>query len=292
MVATSALGTGVDFPGIVFVLHVDLPYGMIDFAQESGRAGRGGEVVDSVVLVEEQAVERQLARGTFGVDRAAMATFVTSSTCRRRCLGEYLDGHSLAQTCTTLPDCVACDRCGEGLRQLEEEQRRWGREWRVVKGALDEMSQGCAICWFHVEDDTYRHHVVGQCRQEVEVTEVVLDTFRRRLRYRDNSHSCHRCGLSQRYCPTGEDIHAACPWPQALVPAVYLTMGGGRATVDLLRGLGYGGEEYQGQGATWSGWTEYATWLGQRHIRRVWGELMSNAMVVMIHSILRVMPSE
>ena len=31
--ATSALGTGVDFPGVVFVLHVDIPYGMIDFAQ-------------------------------------------------------------------------------------------------------------------------------------------------------------------------------------------------------------------------------------------------------------------
>ena len=42
MAATSALGTGVDFPGIVFVLHVGMPYGMIDFAQESGRAGRAG----------------------------------------------------------------------------------------------------------------------------------------------------------------------------------------------------------------------------------------------------------
>jgi superfamily II DNA helicase RecQ len=32
IVATSALGTGVDFPGIVFTLYVDIPYGMIDFA--------------------------------------------------------------------------------------------------------------------------------------------------------------------------------------------------------------------------------------------------------------------
>ena len=32
IVATSALGTGVDFPGIVFTLHVDIPYSMIDFA--------------------------------------------------------------------------------------------------------------------------------------------------------------------------------------------------------------------------------------------------------------------
>jgi superfamily II DNA helicase RecQ len=32
MVATSSLGTGVDYPEIVRVLHVGAPYGMIDFA--------------------------------------------------------------------------------------------------------------------------------------------------------------------------------------------------------------------------------------------------------------------
>jgi superfamily II DNA helicase RecQ len=32
IIATSALGTGVDFLGIVFILHMDLPYGMIDYA--------------------------------------------------------------------------------------------------------------------------------------------------------------------------------------------------------------------------------------------------------------------
>jgi superfamily II DNA helicase RecQ len=32
IVATSALGIGVDFLGIVFTLHVDILYSMIDFA--------------------------------------------------------------------------------------------------------------------------------------------------------------------------------------------------------------------------------------------------------------------
>jgi superfamily II DNA helicase RecQ len=58
IVATSALGTGVDYPDIVYVLHVGVPYGMIDFAQESGRAGRGGEAVDSVIVAEEEEVGR------------------------------------------------------------------------------------------------------------------------------------------------------------------------------------------------------------------------------------------
>jgi superfamily II DNA helicase RecQ len=42
----------VEFPGIVFILHVGMPWSMIDYAQESGRGGRAGERVDSVVLVE------------------------------------------------------------------------------------------------------------------------------------------------------------------------------------------------------------------------------------------------
>lgn len=50
-----------DFPGIVFVLHVSMPWGMINYAQESGQAGQGGEVVDLVVVVEEDKVERRAA---------------------------------------------------------------------------------------------------------------------------------------------------------------------------------------------------------------------------------------
>ena len=68
IVATLALGTGVDFLGIVFTLHVDILYGMIDFTQELEQAGRAGEDVDSVVLVEEGKAERQLASGKAAVD--------------------------------------------------------------------------------------------------------------------------------------------------------------------------------------------------------------------------------
>ncbi|KAF9733817.1 hypothetical protein PMIN01_08226 [Paraphaeosphaeria minitans] len=39
IVATSALGTGVHFPGITFVLHVGIPWSMIDHCQERGELG-------------------------------------------------------------------------------------------------------------------------------------------------------------------------------------------------------------------------------------------------------------
>ena len=37
--ATGALGTGRDYPGIVYIVRIGVPYGMIDFAQETGRGG-------------------------------------------------------------------------------------------------------------------------------------------------------------------------------------------------------------------------------------------------------------
>jgi hypothetical protein len=37
-----------------------------------------------------------------------------------------------------------------------------------------------------------------------------------------------------------------------------------------------------------SDWGEYVRWLGLRHERRVWGELISNVMALMIELIVRI----
>ena len=66
--ATSALGTGLDFPGIVFILHVGMLWSLTDFAQESGRGGRAGERVDLVIVVEEGEVEWTMQRKAEEID--------------------------------------------------------------------------------------------------------------------------------------------------------------------------------------------------------------------------------
>ena len=58
IIATSALGTGVDYPGIVFVIHAGMPYGLIDYVQESGRADRDGNGACSVIVLEEGHLDR------------------------------------------------------------------------------------------------------------------------------------------------------------------------------------------------------------------------------------------
>ena len=91
IVATSALGTGVDFPGIMFVLHVGMPWSMIDYAQESRRGGRAGETTDSIILMEDGQVEARLAKSSGSINVHAMGLFIQGAGYRRGIISEYLD---------------------------------------------------------------------------------------------------------------------------------------------------------------------------------------------------------
>ncbi|KAH7199084.1 P-loop containing nucleoside triphosphate hydrolase protein, partial [Fusarium flagelliforme] len=53
IVATAALGTGIDVAGIVHAIHLEAPFSIIDYAQEAGRGGRAGEPVTAEIVVEE-----------------------------------------------------------------------------------------------------------------------------------------------------------------------------------------------------------------------------------------------
>jgi superfamily II DNA helicase RecQ len=56
IIATGALGTGVDVAGVTQVIHLDRPYGMTIFVQQAGRGGRGGIIGHSVVVVNLKAI--------------------------------------------------------------------------------------------------------------------------------------------------------------------------------------------------------------------------------------------
>ena len=51
LVRTSRLGAGLDYPSVRFVIHVDKPYGLMEFAQDSGRGGRGGKAAESIMVL-------------------------------------------------------------------------------------------------------------------------------------------------------------------------------------------------------------------------------------------------
>ncbi|TXB97976.1 hypothetical protein FocTR4_00016852 [Fusarium oxysporum f. sp. cubense] len=89
IVATSALGPGFDYPHIRLVIHVDAPSLLTDFSQESGRAGRDGEVAESIILLSA-AWQPQLGRPV-GADKEAMQLYLLQEYCSRGVLSQFLD---------------------------------------------------------------------------------------------------------------------------------------------------------------------------------------------------------
>ena len=127
LVATTGLGTGIDIKGIVAVIHMEQPYGMVDFIQQTGRGGRrDGEVIESVIVMEAKKVRIDEHRSDVEhFNHQAMEAFVESSICRRVMIGTFMDVGLVEQTmnCEQL-QAEMCDRCrAKHTRGLEDEER-------------------------------------------------------------------------------------------------------------------------------------------------------------------------
>ena len=284
IVATSALGTGVDFPGIVYILHVGMPWSMTDFAQASGRGGRGGERVDVVVVLGQGEVEKRMEKESDDIDVQAMGQFLIGSGCRRELMSSYLDAKGVG--CRDI-EAVGCDRCGEGEEAWLEEQQKWSQEWAVVEEAFTELREGCAICWVvgqefrTAEEEQWKGHKGMECTAWARGSGMQADQFRVKMRDRTVKNNCRRCWVSQRYCATGEGMDKRCQWPNVVVPVAFaarLTRNGIQAMGEL--------------GFTEAGDEAYAGWLGKRHRKEIWGQIFSNAMAMAIKVVLEGWRSE
>ena len=104
IVATSAMGCGIDIPDIRLVLHVGTPATMIEFAQQSGRAGRDGSASYSIVMHRTSDEKRM---------EPEMLEYVSDVTlCRRAVLDLTMDG-TIRQKCA--PSESPCDCCQRWL---------------------------------------------------------------------------------------------------------------------------------------------------------------------------------
>ena len=122
IVATSALGMGVDIPDIRCIIHMDWPRTILDYAQESGRAGRDGLRSEAIVIGQEgdagQGGDEQTAEEQKLVE-AYVGGEGVSAICRRRVLDKYLDGREGRVGCEEGEE--GCDVCRAVGEETDEE---------------------------------------------------------------------------------------------------------------------------------------------------------------------------
>ncbi|KAF4590588.1 hypothetical protein EYR38_009890 [Pleurotus pulmonarius] len=108
LVATTGFGTGINHPHVTHVFVIN-PYDMVGVTQQTGRAGRSGDLAHTVVLALRKYIPKHspdLALDHAGQHR--LFQLLTLNTCRRIPLGEFdQESHS----CHSLPGCTPCDYC-------------------------------------------------------------------------------------------------------------------------------------------------------------------------------------
>lgn len=117
IISTVAFGMGIDRSNIRYVINMDIPNSLEEFAQMSGRASRDGELADSYVLYNpadatkanwllQQSVKNP-ARLQINKDKLKkIVNFCETKLCRRKKLLDYFGQQ--------IPDCGNCDNCLKG----------------------------------------------------------------------------------------------------------------------------------------------------------------------------------
>ncbi|KAF4340723.1 recq family helicase [Fusarium beomiforme] len=132
--ATTGLGTGVDIEGIVAVVHMEKPYGLVDFVQQIGRGGRrAGEVVRSIIIHDGRPQREDQHRSFVDdINQAQIEAFISTPGCRRAVISAFMDG-AAGETCKDVDGAALCDRC-ELLRRDDDSNEGAGRAEEVIEG--------------------------------------------------------------------------------------------------------------------------------------------------------------
>lgn len=251
IVATNALGLGVDVADIRVVIHVGKVWALKDYAQESGRAGRDGDKSEAIIM-------RGIGAGGDGYkpnQEAGMVDiedFVAGQVCRRVILDQVMDAPRPRNGCEEgeVP-CDVChphdqDRFQDGgartsnaevmlarsppvlshedrmeyrdqVRQRERvassiiERRR--REGGEIRELVEYLEEWCGKCPIcHLYQKASPWHDMKDCPMGQESgLQMHVQDAEKGIRYEDFS-CCFYCGVPQGICDRWEQIQGEAGW--------------------------------------------------------------------------------
>jgi superfamily II DNA helicase RecQ len=50
----AALKTRINMPSIIYIVYLEVPYNIINYVQEAGRAGRARERITTMIVIEDK----------------------------------------------------------------------------------------------------------------------------------------------------------------------------------------------------------------------------------------------
>jgi len=114
IVATTAFGTGVNFPNIRFVMHYTIPQTLVEYLQNIGRGGRDGQPFQCIMYYSYKSIldcGGVWAQGAgFDVEYWAryidVVKYILSTKCRKAHIVPYFDTAYQPETA-----CLKCDNC-------------------------------------------------------------------------------------------------------------------------------------------------------------------------------------
>ncbi|TDL13140.1 P-loop containing nucleoside triphosphate hydrolase protein, partial [Rickenella mellea] len=109
LIGTPAIGAGIDYAHVRYVVHAEPSYTLIDYAQETGRAGRDGKPsIAQMICSGPPLCPNKNYTGYGGYDEMVKWVELLDA-CRRYHMGRFLD--RIAFTCGSTPNGEFCDYC-------------------------------------------------------------------------------------------------------------------------------------------------------------------------------------